>query len=220
MSSHTRMMLDKLKQSTSELQGLTDGAEEPVFSPRKPGAERRKKSRFLRPEAEEEVQQEINSYIFEFETCEQEEPDRERTQYASSLANEVLGLRNDSMGDYDRYRPEPAQRSPPRRPARLDWDDEPAPQPRRSVYISSPSGILHEPFRVVDDDDTDAMIANLKKTTTRRAATDILRDIESDTTADRVKFEPVAVTAFRPSPEPEPNRYFTNTKLILIKDNN
>ena len=58
MSSHTRMMLDKLKQSTSELQGLTDGAEEPVFSPRKPGAERRKKSRFLRPEAEEEVQEE------------------------------------------------------------------------------------------------------------------------------------------------------------------
>ena len=67
MSSHTRMMLDKLKQSTSELQGLTDGAEEPVFSPRKPGAERRKKSRFLRPEAEEEVKQKINSYILEFE---------------------------------------------------------------------------------------------------------------------------------------------------------
>merc|ERR1719206_817658 len=51
------------------------------------------------------------------------------------------------------------------------------------------------------------MIQNLKQKTTRRAATDILRDIEKDVTP--VKFEPVTSfrDTFRPSPEPENNRY-------------
>merc|ERR1712130_406236 len=73
-------------------------------------------------------------------------------------ANDVLGLRNDSMGDYDKYRPEP-------------------------------------------------IIQNLKQKTTRRAATDILRDIEKDVTP--VKFEPVTSfrDTFRASPEQENNRF-------------
>jgi len=178
MSSHTRMMLDKLKQSTQELQGLTDEPED-TFVPAKKADIRRKKSRFLRNvNAEENI---ID-----------EEP--ERSKYASSLANDVLGLRNDSMGDYDKYRPDPVRLSPPKRPGKnrsFDFDDEPA----------APT------YKFVDEDDTDAMIQSLKQKTTRRAATDILRDIEKDVTP--VKFEPIASfkDTFRPSPEPETNRY-------------
>jgi len=176
LSSHTRMMLDKLKQSTQELQGLTDESEEP-FVPAKKADIRRKKSRFLRNMNEDD-------------NVIDEEPDR----YASTLANDVLGLRNDSMGEYDKYRPEPVRLSPPKRPGKgrnYDFDDEPA----------APT------YKFVDEDDTDAMIQNLKQKTTRRAATDILRDIEKDVSP--VKYEPIASfkDTFRPSPEPENKRY-------------
>jgi len=180
LSSKTRMMLDKLKQSTQELQGLTDESEDVCnFVPAKKAEIRRKKSRFLRTMSGEDD-------IID------EEPDKNR--YASSLANDILGLRNDSMGDYDKYRPEPIRQSPPKRPGKgrtYDFDDEPA----------APT------YKFVDEDDTDAMIQNLKQKTTRRAATDILRDIERDVTP--VKFEPVASfrDTFRASPEPENNRY-------------
>ena len=92
------------------------------------------------------------------------------------------------MGDFDKFRPDPLRISPPKRPSRknYDFDDEPA-------------GVQQRKF--VDDDDTDAMIANLKQKTTRRAATDILRDIEADTDQDRVKFEPVK--SFKDSFRPE-----------------
>merc|ERR1719206_1080471 len=80
LSSKTRIMLDKLKQSTQELQGLTDESEEVCnFVPAKKAEIRRKKSRFLRTMAGDD-------------DVIDEEPDR----YASSLANDVLGLRNDS----------------------------------------------------------------------------------------------------------------------------
>merc|ERR1719495_316006 len=177
LSSHTRMMLDKLKQSTQELQGLTDETEDITFTAAKKADIRRKKSRFLRNmSAEDNV------------------IDEESERYASSLANDVLGLRNDSMGEFDKYRPEPFRQSPPKRPGKsrnFDYDDEPA----------VPT------YKFVDEDDTDAMIQNLKQKTTRRAATDILRDIEKDVTP--VKFEPVTSfrDTFRPSPEPENNRY-------------
>merc|ERR1719228_1985903 len=172
LSSHTRMMLDKLKQSTQELQGLTDESED-TFVPAKKADIRRKKSRFLR-----NVSAEDNVI------------DEEADRYASSLANDVLGLRNDSMGEYDRYRPEPTRHSPPKRPGKnrsFDFDDEPVAPSRKFV----------------DDDDTDAMIQSLKQKTTRRAATDILRDIEKDVAP--VKFEPITSfkDTFRPSPEPE-----------------
>merc|ERR1719317_600273 len=160
LSSKTRIMLDKLKQSTQELQGLTDESEEVCnFVPAKKAEIRRKKSRFLRTMAGDD-------------DVIDEEPDR----YASSLANDVLGLRNDSMGDYDKYRPEPVRQSPPKRGGKnrgFDFDDEPV----------APT------YKFVDEDDTDAMIQNLKQKTTRRAATDILRDIEKDVTSLR-KQEP------------------------------
>jgi len=177
LSSHTRMMLDKLKQSTQELQGLTDETEDITFSAAKKADIRRKKSRFLRNmSAEDNV------------------IDEESERYASSLANDVLGLRNDSMGEFDKYRPEPFRQSPPKRPGKsrnFDYDDEPA----------VPT------YKFVDEDDTDAMIQNLKQKTTRRAATDILKDIESDVAP--VKFEPITSfkDTFRPSPEPETNRF-------------
>merc|ERR1719188_2839170 len=100
------------------------------------------------------------------------------------------------MGDFDRFRPDPVRMSPPKRQSRRNFDmndDLPVQQPQR---------------KFVDDDDTDAMIANLKQKTTRRAATDILRDLEKDS-ADFVKFEPIKSfkDTFRPSPEPEVNRY-------------
>merc|ERR1719154_53567 len=98
------------------------------------------------------------------------------------------------MGEYDKYRPEPIRRSPPKRPGKgrnFDFDDEPV----------APA------YKFVDEDDTDAMIQNLKQKTTRRAATDILRDIEKDVSP--VKFEPIASfkDTYRPSPEPENKRY-------------
>merc|ERR1740129_1417023 len=53
MSSHTRMMLDKLKQSTAQLQDLTEGGEEVSVPPRRGNRQQQqqqKKSRFmLRP---------------------------------------------------------------------------------------------------------------------------------------------------------------------------
>ena len=173
MSSHTRMMLDKLKQSTAQLQDLTEGGEE-TFVPTKRGNRQQKKSRFMRNNLN-------NEEDFQAEETE---------KYYSSLANNVLGLRNDSMGDYDKFRPDPMRISPPKRPSRknYDFDDEPvAPQSRKYV----------------DEDDTDAMIANLKQKTTRRAATDILRDIEADTDQDTIKFEPIKSfkDSFRPEPE-------------------
>ena len=173
MSSHTRMMLDKLKQSTAQLQDLTEGGEETFVPAKRGGRQQQKKSRFMRNMNTEED--------FQAEDSE---------KYYSSLANNVLGLRNDSMGDYDKYRPDPMRISPPKRPTRknYDFDDEPAaPQSRKFV----------------DEDDTDAMIANLKQKTTRRAATDILRDIEADTDQDTIKFEPVKSfkDSFRPEPE-------------------
>ena len=184
MSSHTRMMLDKLKQSTQELQEITDGDDDIKMPPVRRGAasgRQQKKSRFLRNN--------VNSDgpIYE--------EDNDNTKYVNSLANSILGLRNDTMGDFDKYRPEPARMSPPRRHSRknFDFNDDLPVAPQK---------------KFVDDDDTDAMIANLKQKTTRKAATDILRDIETDP-ADFVKFEPIKSfkDTFRPSPEPEVNRY-------------
>ena len=186
MSSHTRMMLDKLKQSTAELQEVTDGSEEVEFKPRRStgaaAGRQQKKSRFLR----NNVNNDVPLY----------EEDNDQSHYINSLANNVLGLRNDTMGDFDRFRPEQARISPPKRPSRksFDFNDDIPVAPQR---------------KFVDDDDTDAMIANLKQKTTRRAATDILRDIEKDTTDDFVKFEPIKSfkDSFRPSPEVEMNKY-------------
>ena len=185
MSSNTRMMLDKLKQSTAELQAVTDGDDEPVVQPRRSGGapgRQQKKSRFLR-----------NNVMSDEPLYEEED----NNKYVNSLANSILGLRNDTMGDFDRFRPDPVRISPPKRQSRRNFDmndDLPVQQPQR---------------KFVDDDDTDAMIANLKQKTTRRAATDILRDLEKDTVNDTIKFEPIKSfkDTFRPSPEPEMNRY-------------
>ena len=182
MSSHTRQMLDKLKQSTAELNDLTDGSEEPIFNPkRSSGAGRQqKKSRFLK------------NNISTTEPLFEEEPDSKK--YVNSLANNILGLRDDSMGDFDRFRPDPVRFSPPKRHSKKSFD----------MYDDDLPKATQKKFH--DDDDTDAMIANLKKQTTRRAATDILNDIEP---VDVVKFEPIKSfkDTFRPSPEPEMNKY-------------
>ena len=182
MSSHTRQMLDKLKQSTAELNDLTDGTEEPVFNPKRSiGAGRQqKKSRFLK------------NNISTTEPLYEEEPDSRK--YVNSLANNILGLRDDSMGDFDKFRPNPVRISPPRRHSKKSFD----------MYDDDLPKISQKKYQ--DDDDTDAMIANLKKQTTRRAATDILNDIEP---VDIVKFEPIKSfkDTFRPSPEPEINKY-------------
>ena len=165
MSSHTRMMLDKLKQSTAQLQDLTEGGEEAFVPPQRGNRQhqQQKKSRFMRRAGGGGE-----------EAGEAEETEK----YYSSLANNVLGLRNDTMGDFDKFRPDPLRISPPKRPTRKNYD-----------FDEEPAGVQQRKF--VDEDDTDAMIANLKQKTTRRAATDILRDIEADTDQDRVKFEPV-----------------------------
>ena len=105
MSSHTRMMLDKLKQSTAQLQDLTEGGEETFAPAKRGGRQQQKKSRFMRNMNTEED--------FQAEDSE---------KYYSSLANNVLGLRNDSMGDYDKYRPDPMRISPPKRPTRKNYD--------------------------------------------------------------------------------------------------
>ena len=186
MSSHTRMMLDKLKQSTAELQEVTDGNDDVDFKPtsrRTSGGlgaagRQQKKSRFLR----NNVNNDVPLY----------EEENDNSNYINSLANNVLGLRNDTMGDFDRFRPDPTRVSPPKRHSRKSFDlnDDIPVAPQR---------------KFVDDDDTDAMIANLKQKTTRKAATDILRDIEQDTTNDFVKFEPIKSfkDTYKPSPEPE-----------------
>merc|ERR1712080_35026 len=81
----------------------------------------------------------------------------------------VLGLRTDSMGDdYDKFRPEQTYRPEP--PARKKFDFDASPPPTAAKFV--------------DDDDTDAMINNLKKMTTRKAATDIVSAAEKE-------FEPV-----------------------------
>merc|ERR1719273_1835340 len=159
------MMLDKLKQSTAQLQDLTEGGEEDFVPPRRGNRpqQQQKKSRFMRRTGGEEAGGEAGE---------------DNEKYYSSLANNVLGLRNDTMGDFDKFRPDPLRISPPKRPTRKNYD-----------FDEEPAGVQQRKF--VDEDDTDAMIANLKQKTTRRAATDILRDIEADTDQDRVKFEPV-----------------------------
>ena len=189
MSSHTRAMLDKLKQSTVELQDLTEG-DEAALPPRRAGAgpaagRQQKKSRFLR------------NTLGGGEDALYEDPESDNRKYANSLANNILGLRDDSMGDFDKYRPDPMRISPPKRHTKKSFD----------MYDDAPPVAPQRKFQ--DDDDTDAMIANLKQKTTRKAATDILRDIEKDTTSDFVKFEPIKSfkDTFRPSPEPEMNKY-------------
>merc|ERR1719270_3091485 len=123
LSPSTRAMLEKVKQSTRELEGLTEEQDDPVA--------RRAQERM-------------------------EEEDK---KYANCLANEVLGLRTDSMGDdYDKFRPEQTYRPEP--PARKKFDFDASPPPTAAKFV--------------DDDDTDAMINNLKKMTTRKAATDIV----------------------------------------------
>jgi hypothetical protein len=177
LSPTTRAMLDKLKQSTQELQGLTEEQDELVTYSKKGGARpgQKKSSRFLR-----KVSDEMDPRA--------EEEDK---RYASQLANEVLGLRTDSMGDdWDQYRPDQTYRPDPPARKKYDFNDEPT---SASKYV--------------DDDDTDAMISNLKKMTTRKAATDIVSAAEKD--FEPVKFEPVArfKDTFRPSPEPEQKRF-------------
>ena len=131
----------------------------------------RKKSRFLRHNQDEDDHQ-------------------EEDRHAGELANSILGLRNDSMGDYDKYRPELSRYPEPTRfSRRTDLDDEPAPASRKTF---------------VDDDDTDFMIKNLKEKTSRRHMSDILGDLDfRDITPP--KFEPIAKfkDTFKPSPSPE-----------------
>ena len=175
LSAGTRAMLDKLKQSTMELQGLTDEQEDMETFSKKGGARpgQRKSSRFLRKVSDEEDPRIA----------------QEDKRYANNLANEVLGLRTDSMGDdWDKQRPDQSYRPSPPARKKYSYDDEP---------------VALAPSKFVDEDDTDAMISNLKKMTSRRAATDIVSASEKERTP--VRFEPVASfkDTFRPSPEPE-----------------
>lgn len=175
LSPSTRAMLEKLRQSTQELQGLTDEQDDLMdFSKRgNARAGQKKGSRFLKKVSGEEDPR-------------LEEEDR---KYAGNLANEVLGLRTDSMGDeWDKYRPEQTYKTSPPARKKFDFDD---------------SGPVVASSYAVDDEDTDAMINNLKKMTTRRAATDIVNAAEKD--YQPVKYEPIASfkDTFRPSPEPE-----------------
>merc|ERR1711971_1438199 len=169
------------KQSTQELEGLTEEQDDLVTFSKKGGArgQAARKSRFLKS---------VNTDDDPGARRAQERMEDEDKKYANSLANEVLGLRTDSMGDdYDKFRPEQTYRPEP--PARKKYDFDASPPPTASKYV--------------DDDDTDAMINNLKKMTTRKAATDIVSAAEKE--FEPVKFEPIASfkDTFRPSPEPE-----------------
>jgi hypothetical protein len=185
-------MLEKLKESTQELQGLTDATPEEIFldkrqlggssscSSQEPrGAAQRKKSRFLREDPYHEAS--------------------ESSQAASRLANDILGLRNDSMGEYDRYRPEqqsrPAAATSSSSSRRFDFDDEVRLLPTKSSK-----------FCEDDDDDTDALIQSLKQKTSRKHMSDILSELDRRETSPPVKFEPIPKfkDTFRPSPSPEP----------------
>merc|ERR1719234_1546450 len=181
LSPSTRAMLEKLKQSTQELEGLTEEQDDLVTFSKKGGArgQAARKSRFLKN---------VNTNDDPGARRAQERMEDEDKKYANSLANEVLGLRTDSMGDdYDKFRPEQTYRPEP--PARKKYDFDASPPPTASKYV--------------DDDDTDAMINNLKKMTTRKAATDIVSAAEKE--FEPVKFEPIASfkDTFRTSPEPE-----------------
>jgi hypothetical protein len=191
-------MLEKLKESTQELQGLTDATPEELFldkrqlgssSSQEPrGAAQRKKSRFLRQDPYHEAS--------------------ESSQAASRLANDILGLRNDSMGEYDRYRPEQQSRTAAATSTsrRFDYDDEIRPLPTKSSKFCDD----------VNDDDTDALIQSLKQKTSRKHMSDILSELDRRETSPPVKFEPIPKfkDTFRLSPSPEPAaapRRFTST---------
>ena len=181
LSPSTRAMLEKLKQSTQELEGLTEEQDDLVSFSKKGGSrgQAARKSRFLKN---------VNTDDDPGARRAQERMEDEDKKYANCLANEVLGLRTDSMGDdYDKFRPEQTYRPEP--PARKKYDFDASPPPTAAKFV--------------DDDDTDAMINNLKKMTTRKAATDIVSAAEKE--FEPVKFEPIAKfkDTFRPSPEPE-----------------
>ena len=183
-------MLDKLRESTQALQGLTDAAPEEFFTDKRQQqrgvaevaqpAARRKKSRFLRDDLSGSMRDEEN----------------DSHQVASRLANDILGIRNDSMGDYDKFRPEQSRAAaasasqPISR--RYDFDADSCMLPKTSSS------------KFTDDDDTDALIQSLKQKTSRKHMSAILDEIESSEPA--VKFEPIAKfkDTFRPSPSPEP----------------
>merc|ERR1719400_1802101 len=181
LSPSTRAMLEKVKQSTRELEGLTEEQDDLVTFSKKGGSrgQAARKSRFLRN---------VNTDDDPGARRAQERMEDEDKKYANCLANEVLGLRTDSMGDdYDKFRPEQTYRPEP--PARKKFDFDASPPPTAAKFV--------------DDDDTDAMINNLKKMTTRKAATDIVSAAEKE--FEPVRFEPVTSfkDTFRPSPEPE-----------------
>ena len=102
------------------LQGLADGADGFLMEEKMKGKQK-KKSRFLRNHHDDNDHQEEDRHVGE-------------------LANSILGLRNDSMGDYDKYRPEPSRFS-----RRTDLEDEPVTS--RKTFV--------------DEDDTDILIKNL-----------------------------------------------------------
>merc|ERR1712106_326948 len=181
LSPSTRAMLDKLKQSTQELVGLTEEQDDLVTFSKKGGTrgQAARKSRFLKN---------VNTDDDPGARRAQERMEEEDKKYANCLANEVLGMRTDTMGDdYDKFRPEQTYRPDP--PSRKKYDFDASPPPSAAKFV--------------DDDDTDAMINNLKKMTTRKAATDIVSAAEKE--FEPVKFEPIAKfkDTFRPSPEPE-----------------
>jgi hypothetical protein len=100
LGSKTRSALDKLKESTQALNALSTGTDD-FLTEQKKQVPNRKKSRFLRNQDTEEF----------------EEPKRFQTQSdayedPSRLANDILGIRNDSMGEFDKYRPEFSSNAP------------------------------------------------------------------------------------------------------------
>jgi hypothetical protein len=174
-------MLEKLRESTQALQGLTDTSPDELFVDKRQRAgpdnapARRKKSRFLREDLTGGQQEEEEGH-----------------QVASRLANDILGIRNDSMGEYDKYRPEQS-RTTSTNSRRYDFEDD------SSLLPKTTSSRF-----VVDDDDTDALIQSLKQKTSRKHMSDILDEIEKSEPV--VKFEPIPKfkDTFKLSPSPEP----------------
>ena len=160
MSSKTRSLLDKLKESTNVLEEMSEDA--PVSAaPRRGGSQRQ--SRFLKRQESEPSYQRSYSPVSSYQPRMQQRPQEDN--YVSRLADEVLGESNyPPMSSSERYSNSRRKTSAPASyQSRRGWDEDSLPEPSR---------------RFDDEEDLDSMINNLKKKTSGRDMYQVLSEIE------------------------------------------
>ncbi len=192
LSSKTRSMLDKLKESTAALQDLsTEDTDDHMQS----SGRQRKPSRFLKKHS-------TDSYDsgFQSSTAGGRRPSLDMGRMADDILGESLYPPPSSKANrkysHDTDRDRFSDRSSP--DSRTGGG--PAPPPTRGRQAAAGG----------DDDDLDAMISNLKKKTSSRDMYKIVGDIEGDLNSNlhnigRKSVSPVP--AFKPRNQPEQHHY-------------